>query len=130
MTATTTPARADRAAPAPVRPSGTAKTKRRSSWMPLWLLLPSAVILIPLFGYPLYQLGLLSFLKFGQPQASAGEVAEFVGFDNYTTLFDDGQFWDVLVQTVVFAAACVVATLAVGAAAAVLLTRVGRWPRL
>ncbi|MGC0423642.1 ABC-type sugar transport system permease subunit [Embleya sp. AB8] len=30
----------------------------------------------------------------------------------------------------VFAAACVVATLAVGAAAAVLLTRVGRWPRL
>jgi N,N'-diacetylchitobiose transport system permease protein len=98
--------------------------------MPVWLLLPAFVILVPLFGYPLYQLGLLSFLKFGQPQASAGEVAEFVGFDNYSTLLNDDQFWDVLFQTVVFAAVCVVATLAVGAALAVLLTRVGKWPRL
>ncbi|MFF7246715.1 carbohydrate ABC transporter permease [Embleya sp. NPDC008237] len=133
MTTTTTPARADRPASAAVRPRGGAnktKTGRRRSWMPFWLLLPSAVILIPLFGYPLYQLGLLSFLEFGQPQASAGEVAEFVGFDNYSTLLGDDQFWDVLLQTVIFAAACVVATLAVGAALAVLLTRVGKWPRL
>jgi N,N'-diacetylchitobiose transport system permease protein len=131
VTATTTTARADRPASAAVRPGGTTpKSKRRRSWMPVWLLLPAFAILVPLFGYPLYQLGLLSFLKFGQPQASAGEVAEFVGFDNYSTLLNDDQFWDVLFQTVVFAAVCVVATLAVGAALAVLLTRVGTWPRL
>ncbi|MER7771202.1 sugar ABC transporter permease [Kitasatospora sp. NPDC096140] len=97
---------------------------------PLLLLLPAAVILIPLVGYPIYQLGLLSVLDFGQPQASGGAPTSFVGFGNYTQILEDDQFWSVLLQTVGFAAFCVLATLAVGAALAVLLTKVGRWPRL
>ncbi|GAB3843689.1 carbohydrate ABC transporter permease [Dactylosporangium cerinum] len=59
-----------------------------------------------------------------------GVPARFLGTGNYATLFSDGEFWTVLAQTVGFAAACVAATLAVGAALAVLLTRVGRVPRL
>ncbi|GIJ45348.1 sugar transporter [Virgisporangium aliadipatigenens] len=98
--------------------------------MPLWLLLPTLAVLVPLFAYPLYQLGLLSTLEFGQPQVSGGVPARFLGAGNYTTLLTDGEFWTVLAQTVGFAAACVVATLAVGAALAVLLTRVDRVPRL
>ncbi|NUS56085.1 MAG: sugar ABC transporter permease [Streptomycetaceae bacterium] len=130
---TTSPARADRddnpGRPRAGAPAAPARRKRRIP-VPLVLLLPAAVVLIPLFGYPLYQLGLLSFLDFGQEQASGGVPARFVGLDNYRTLFGDRQFWDVLTQTVVFAGVCVVGTLAVGAALAVLLTRVGKWPRL
>jgi N,N'-diacetylchitobiose transport system permease protein len=120
--------------------SGTSRARRRggrrgggrqgSRLVPLWLLLPTLVVLVPLFAYPLYQLGLLSTLEFGQPQVSGGVPARFLGGDNYATLFSDREFWTVLAQTVGFAAACVVTTLAVGAALAVLLTRVGRIPRL
>lgn len=86
--------------------------------------------MIPLVAYPIYQLGLLSVLNFGQAQASGGVPTSFVGLGNYRTILSDGQFWSVLSQTIGFAAFCVVATLAVGATLAVLLTRVGRVPRL
>ncbi|MEU6711733.1 sugar ABC transporter permease [Nonomuraea sp. NPDC046802] len=95
-----------------------------------WLyLLPSAAVLVPLFGYPLYMLGLLSVFDYRQAQVSGGQPSTFIGFGNYATLFGDARFWQVLLQTVAFAAALVAATLAVGAALAVLLTRVGPVPR-
>jgi N,N'-diacetylchitobiose transport system permease protein len=110
-------------------PAG-ARRRRPGRRTPLWLLLPAALVLLPLFAYPIYQLGLLSVLDFRQAQVSGGEPTRFVGFGNYATLLGDGQFWSVLLATVGFAASCVLATLAVGAALAVLLTRVSRWPRL
>jgi N,N'-diacetylchitobiose transport system permease protein len=97
---------------------------------PLWLLLPALVVLGALFAYPMYQLGLLSVLDFRQAQVSGGQPTHFIGFANYSALLGDSQFWSVLLATVVFAAACVVATMAVGAGLAVLLTRVSRLPRL
>lgn len=96
----------------------------------LWLLLPALAVLIPLFAYPLYQLGVLSLYEYGQPQVSGGEPARFLGTGNYRTLIEDDTFWTVLWQTVVFAACCVVATLFIGASLAVLMTRIGRLPRL
>jgi N,N'-diacetylchitobiose transport system permease protein len=97
---------------------------------PLWLLLPPVVVLGALFGYPMWQLGLLSVLDFRQAQVSGGQPTHFIGFANYAALLGDGQFWSVLLATVLFAAACVIATMIVGAALAVLLTRVSRVPRL
>ncbi|MEE6258784.1 carbohydrate ABC transporter permease [Plantactinospora sonchi] len=102
---------------------------RRQRLTPLWLLLPALAVLVPMFAYPLYQLGLLSLFDYGQPQVSGGVPARFLGAGNYRALFDDPTFWTVLGQTVLFAAGCVVVTLAVGAALAVLLTRVGRVAR-
>ncbi|WP_229402698.1 carbohydrate ABC transporter permease [Micromonospora okii] len=104
-------------------------TIRRQRLTPLWLLLPALVVLVPMFAYPLYQLGLLSLFDYGQPQVSGGVPARFVGLGNFRALFGDQVFWSVLGQTVVFAAGCVVVTLAVGAALAMLLTRVGRVAR-
>jgi N,N'-diacetylchitobiose transport system permease protein len=103
---------------------------RSAGRTPLWLLAPAAVVLGALFVYPMWQLGLLSVLDFRQAQVSGGQPARFVGTGNYAQLLGDSQFWSVLNATVVFAAACVVATLAVGAGLAVLLTRISRWPRL
>ncbi|GAA2497818.1 carbohydrate ABC transporter permease [Winogradskya humida] len=102
----------------------------KQRFTPLWLLLPAAVVLGGLFLYPMYQLGLISVLDFRQAQVSGGQPTRFVGLDNYVQLFTDPQFWSVLLATVGFAAACVVATLAVGAGLAVLLTRISRVPRL
>ena len=78
----------------------------------------------------MYQLGLISFLNYTQAQVSGGQPVTFKGFGNYAALFDDDQFWQVLAATVLFATACVVSTLLVGCALAVLLTRVRVVPRL
>jgi N,N'-diacetylchitobiose transport system permease protein len=102
---------------------------RRGRARPWLYLLPAAAVLVPMFGYPVYMLGLLSVFDYRQAQVSGGQPSTFVGFGNYARLLGDGRFWEVLTQTVGFAAALVVATLAVGAALAVLLTRVGPVPR-
>ncbi|GII92851.1 carbohydrate ABC transporter permease [Sinosporangium siamense] len=114
-----------------VHRSGTAKPRRARGALRPWIyLLPAAAVLLPLFGYPIYMLGLLSVFDYRQAQVSGGEPTSFIGFDNYAKLFGDERFWSVLVTTVVFAAALVVATLAVGATLAIVLTRAGRIPRL
>ncbi|MEU2115055.1 sugar ABC transporter permease [Streptomyces sp. NPDC016459] len=118
------------------RPTRTAPAARRTSirghhpWTPWLYLLPALVVIGGLLVYPVYQLGLISFLEYTQAQVSGGEPTSFKGFGNYTALFADAQFRQVLLATVLFAAACVVTTLTVGCALAVLLTRVRALPRL
>ncbi|WP_128802084.1 MULTISPECIES: sugar ABC transporter permease [unclassified Streptomyces] len=101
-----------------------------NSAVPWIYLAPALVVLGGLLLYPIYQLGLISFFHYTQAQVSGGEPATFEGFGNYRELLSDGEFWQVLLATVLFAAACVASTLAVGCALAVLLTRVRALPRL
>ena len=54
-------------------------------------------------------------LEYTQAQVSGGEPTRSWASANYAELFGDQQFWTVLRPTVLFAAACVVGTLAVGA---------------
>ncbi len=121
------------------RRSGRARVRRGASgasplvsggWTPWLYLAPALVVLGGLLVYPIYQLGLISFFQYTQAQVSGGEPTTFEGFGNYAELFGDPQFWQVLLATVLFATACVVSTLAVGCALAVLLTRVRALPRL
>ncbi|MEV6232451.1 sugar ABC transporter permease [Saccharopolyspora shandongensis] len=96
----------------------------------LLYLAPAALLLIGMMGYPLYQLVQISLYEYGQAQASGGAPVSFLGAENYLTLLGDDQFWTILVQTCVFAAVCVVGSLAVGIALAVLATRISPLPRL
>ncbi|MGP3983299.1 carbohydrate ABC transporter permease [Streptomyces sp. KR80] len=119
------------AAPAPAPPRNSrVRARRHDGWTPWLYLAPALVVLGGLLIYPIYQLGLISFLEYTQAQVSGGEPTSFQGLDNYATLFGDSQFWQVLLATVLFAAACVLSTLVVGCALAVLLTRVRAVPRL
>ncbi|MBW8091929.1 MULTISPECIES: carbohydrate ABC transporter permease [Streptomyces] len=127
------PARAGRPRPpGSAAPAGGRAVKRagRGSWTPWLYLAPALVVLGGLLVYPIYQLGLISFLEYTQAQVSGGEPTTFQGFANYAELFGDSEFWNVVVATLLFAAVCVVSTLAVGCALAVLLTRVRALPRL
>ncbi|MGI5398625.1 carbohydrate ABC transporter permease [Streptomyces sp. CA-135486] len=114
-------------------PKASAASRRhpgRGGWTPWIYLAPALLVIAALLVYPIYQLGLISFLEYTQAQVSGGEPTTFQGLGNYRTLFADSQFWQVLLATVTFAASCVLATLAVGCALAVLLTRVRALPRL
>ena len=116
------------ALPDPVRQRRPAPRKRG---LAAWLYLaPALVVLIGLLGYPIYQLVLISFFDYGQAQVSGGAPLSFLGLGNYRKLLATGRFWTVLGQTVGFAAVCVLGTLVVGAALAVLASRVRAAPRM
>ncbi|MFJ4923582.1 carbohydrate ABC transporter permease [Streptomyces sp. NPDC088725] len=93
-----------------------------------WLLLAPCLALIALvFGYPLVRLVTLSFQTFGQSQLWGFQPAEFAGFGNFTTILGDGEFWAVVLRTLVFAAGCVILTMVLGMLVALLLQKVSGW---
>ncbi|AXX27785.1 sugar ABC transporter permease [Actinosynnema pretiosum subsp. pretiosum] len=92
-------------------------------------LAPALLVLVGLLGYPVYQLVVISLFDYGQEQVSGGAPLTFLGLGNYAELLRDSRFWSVLGQTAGFAALCVAGTLLVGAALAVVATRVRPWAR-
>ncbi|PBC61185.1 sugar ABC transporter permease [Streptomyces sp. Tue6028] len=127
---TTTPAKVPppRQAPPPAVPK--APRARRSPGgvaLPWMLLAPCLLILALVLGYPLVRLVTLSFQKFGQSQLWGFQPAESVGFDNFSKVLGDGEFWAVVVRTFVFAAGSVIFTMVVGMLIALLLQRVSGW---
>ncbi|WP_285479980.1 carbohydrate ABC transporter permease [Amycolatopsis sp. NBRC 101858] len=92
-------------------------------------LAPAGILLAAMLAYPIYQLVLISFYDYGQPQATGNAPLVFLGFANYTDLLSQAQFWTVLGKTVGFAAACVAGSLLVGTGLAVLASRVRSLPR-
>ena len=92
---------------------------------PALLLVPGLVTIAFITGWPLVQLVVMSFQKFGRAQIF-GAPPEFVGLDNYIKVLSDSQFWLVLGRSLAFCAACVIATMGLGVAIAVLMTRLGR----
>lgn len=95
-----------------------------------WLYLaPALIVLIALMGYPLFQLINVSLYDYRQDQVSGNAPLNFIGLDNYSALMADPEFWQVLGNTIIFASACVVLTLLVGASLAVLATRLRPWVR-
>ena len=96
-----------------------------------WLLLaPCLGILALVLGYPLVRLVTLSFQEFGQSQLWGFKQAESVGFDNFTKVLGDSEFWAVVVRTIVFAAGCVIFTMVAGMLIALLLQRVSGWVKI
>ncbi|WP_084609223.1 MULTISPECIES: sugar ABC transporter permease [Thermocrispum] len=93
-------------------------------------LLPAGVLLLAVLAYPLYQLVQISLYEYNQPQASGAAPLRFLGLDNYAELVADPKFWDVLAATVVFAAVCVIGSLVVGTALAVVASRARPVPRM
>ncbi|WP_116204159.1 carbohydrate ABC transporter permease [Amycolatopsis circi] len=105
-------------------------TVRRDGRAALAYLLPAGILLAALLVYPIYQLVVISLYDYGQPQAAGAAPLVFLGLDNYASLLADVQFWTVLGKTVGFAAACVIGSLVVGTALAVLASRVRALPRM
>lgn len=119
MTTTTT-------APAPARPApaSDAPRKRRTSLAPFALLVPAVIMLAVFIGWPLLQLIVMSFQKFGREQIF-GAPPEFVGLDNYLRVLTDPQFWVVLGRSVGLCVVCVAVTMLLGILIAVMMTKLG-----
>ena len=85
-----------------------------------WLFaLPFLVIFLVFLAIPILASFVLSFTGFGIANLRDWFSAEFVGFDNYTKLFDDERFLKAARNTAVFVVVGVPLTIALGLLAAV-----------
>jgi N,N'-diacetylchitobiose transport system permease protein len=114
------------------RRPGTARAGGRgpragSQAVPWALLAPCLLVLVLVLGYPLVRLVTLSFEEFGQSQLWGFRPPENVGFKNFEAVLTDGEFWAVVLRTVVFAAGSVILTMVLGMLEALLLQRTSSW---
>lgn len=116
-TATLPPDLAAAPAPAPAR-------RRRRARTPLVLLLPALVMLAVFIGWPLLQLIIMSFQKYGRAQIF-GAPPEFVGFDNYLRVLTDVEFWVVLGRSFGLMVVCASATMVLGVSIALMMRSLG-----
>jgi N,N'-diacetylchitobiose transport system permease protein len=113
-----------------------ARRRRHFSWtrfrrgaVPYLLLLPVALVIAAVLGYPLYKLATLSFQQYGLPELIQRKGV-WIGLDNYESVLRDSIFWETLLRTVIFTAANVLLTMVVGTLIALLLVQVSAWLRI
>jgi N,N'-diacetylchitobiose transport system permease protein len=113
--------------PIRVRPPGgrLARIRHRFNWMPLWLLLPSIVLMVLILGYPLVRLVETSFQFYDLTQLFSHKTI-WNGVTNYSTILSSSSFWYSVERSLLFTAACVGGTIFVGMGIALLLGRVNR----
>ncbi|WP_211269031.1 carbohydrate ABC transporter permease [Saccharothrix syringae] len=110
------------------RPAPRAPRRRRPLW-PYLLISPTLLATGYLLLYPLARNVVMSVQEFGLPQLVRGD-ARFVGAANYARVLADPQFWAVVRRTLLFTAVNVVLIMLLSTLVALLLVRLGRWPRL
>lgn len=111
-------------------PRGVAtRPPRRKLGLPQLLLVPTLVVLGVLTGWPLVRMLVMSLQEYERAQLM-GRPAEWVGLDNYTAVLTSSTFWEVLARSFLLMAVCVVLTISVGTAVALLMMRLGRAMRI
>lgn len=112
-----------RAARAP-RSGGLQRAQRAMArlTLPVLLLLPALVIIVGLIGYPLGKTIWLSFTETRLGDLADGS-GEWVGLENFKEALTDVQLRTALINTVVFGTLCVIGTMVLGFAVALLLNQ-------
>ena len=90
--------------------------------LPVLLLLPALIIIVGLVGYPLARTIYLSFTDTDLGGLIYGG-SEFVGLENFKEVFVDDRLRVALINTVLLGTACVVGTMVLGFATALLLNQ-------
>ncbi|MCQ4208416.1 sugar ABC transporter permease [Streptomyces longispororuber] len=126
-----TAADAPQGGPLAKQPPGAGRPKRKKgALLPYLLILPAIVALAAVYAYPLVKTVIMSFQDMGRRELWTGESPPWVGFDQFTNILGDPEFWRVTLRTVVFMAVCVVATMAIGLLISLLMMRLSTWVRL
>ncbi|MFB4354598.1 sugar ABC transporter permease [Microbacterium sp. LS_15] len=99
------------------RPGGTTRSSA-----PFWLLSPAGLMIVFVTLLPIGFLVFTSFTNYNQRTLFTGAF-DVVGLDQYAAVLADESFWLSLVRTIVFTAALVVGSVAIGAGMSHLMTR-------
>ena len=125
-------------AAAPAAEIGTPTSSRRRSRTPgeavralappYLLLLPTLVVLVGVLAWPLWWLGRISFEHYGLAELIAHRGV-WTGLDNYRHILGEGEFWRIVLRTIVFTAVNVGLTMLFATLIALLLARMGKFMR-
>jgi N,N'-diacetylchitobiose transport system permease protein len=97
--------------------------------LPYLLLLPATATIVVMLGWPVLSVFLTSFQRLDIGELARGEVV-WTGFDNFRNILTDDVFWADTLRTVLFTAACVIATVGGGLLVALLMKHVYGWVRV
>ncbi|MFI6418785.1 carbohydrate ABC transporter permease [Streptomyces sp. NPDC050842] len=100
-----------------------------SGVLPYLLVAPALLSMAVLLLYPLVRNVVLSFQSINRKEFITRETV-WTGFDNYTDLLSDPEFWSVVVRSLVFTAVNVALIMAIGTGIGLLLNRLGKKMRL
>ncbi|MGW0857395.1 carbohydrate ABC transporter permease [Streptomyces sp. NPDC002690] len=115
----------------PQPPKSVARRPRKAgALLPYLLIAPAFIAIAAVFVWPFIKTVIMSFQDVGRRELWSGDAAPWVGFDQFTTVLGDGEFWHVVWRTVIFMVACVVVTMAGGLALSMLMQRMSTWVRL
>ncbi|GIH14383.1 carbohydrate ABC transporter permease [Rugosimonospora africana] len=106
------------------------RRRRGRQATPYVLALPTLIVIAALLAYPIVKMIMLSFQHLTQRDLFTGESPSWIGLGNYTAVLSDSFFWTVVVRTVVVAAVCVLLSVGLGLAVALLMRRVTPWVRI
>ncbi|MFG2328929.1 carbohydrate ABC transporter permease [Streptomyces sp. NPDC048604] len=97
--------------------------------LPYLLVTPALLSMAALLLYPLIRNVILSFQQLDRKEFITRETV-WTGFDNYTSLLADPDFWTVVVRSVLFTGANVFLIMLLGTGIGLLLNRLGKKMRL
>ena len=103
-------------------PPARRSARRREELGKILFLVPAAVAMLLLFGYPIVKNLLMSFQEYGLKTFFTGK-APFVGFANYVEVFTDNLFSKALVNTALFTIGSIVGQFVIGLALALFFHR-------
>lgn len=110
---------ADSAAPAR---AGRSRARRRAQWTAWGFVAPVVIYLALFYAYPLYKNIDLSIRDYTVRSFITGD-AEFVGFQNFSAIFQSSTFWPAILNTTVFVFVSIAFQFAIGLALAVFFFR-------
>src|SRR5437763_1683489 len=109
------------------RSSARARIARGS--VPYLLLLPVALVLGAILGYPIYSLVRLSLQHYTLFELIRHQ-GQWIGLDNFSSVLRDPVFWHTALRTVIFTIVNVGLTIGLGMGLALLFVRVSAWVRV
>jgi N,N'-diacetylchitobiose transport system permease protein len=96
---------------------------------PYLLIIPTLAAIGLTLGVPLYKIITLSFHHQTKRELYTGASPDFVGFQNYSNVLQNSEFWSVVERTFVVTIILVVLSVGISILMALLLNRVSRWVR-
>ncbi|MFH9268935.1 MULTISPECIES: carbohydrate ABC transporter permease [unclassified Streptomyces] len=106
------------------------RKRKKGELLPYLLILPAIVAIAAVYLYPLGKTVVMSFQDMGRRELWSGEPAPWVGFEQFTNILGDSEFWWVTFRTVVFMVICVTLTMGIGLLVALLMRKLSTWVRL
>lgn len=106
MSSTDTPTATSTAATTSDTPPARRRGRRREQYAKILFVVPAALMMVALFGYPVIKNLTMSFQDYGLKTFFTGE-APFVGFENYVAAVTDPVFSKALANTAIFTLASI-----------------------